>query len=196
MSPRNSQFSREEIIEAAFQLVRAGGWAGFSVNAIAKSIGSSTMPLYSQFGNVRELEDAVCLKAMELLKERMLVERTGDRWIDQGISYVRFAEEEKFLFRTLWDGRNVELSQKMGRDLNEFIAATLVDYPLFAGLDELELKMIRLTRMMFAQKLAYWQNVNSNYLKEKGIPDTDDYIRRTSMAIYDGFRLQFARDKK
>jgi len=191
MSPRNTQFSREEIIDAAFKLVREQGWAGFSVQAVGKAINSSTMPIYSQFANVRELEDAVCLKAMDLLKERMLVERTGDRWIDQGISYVRFAQEEKFLFRTLWDGRNVELSQKMGKDLNEFIAATLVDYPLFSGLDDLELKMIRLTRMMFAQKLAYWLNVNSNYLKEKGVPDTDDYIRRTSKAIYDGFRLQF-----
>ena len=191
MSPRNTQFSREEIIDAAFKLVREQGWAGFSVQAVGKAINSSTMPIYSQFANVRELEDAVCLKAMELLKERMLVERTGDRWIDQGISYVRFAQEEKFLFRSFWDGRNVELSQKMGKDLNEFIAATLVDYPLFSGLDDLELKMIRLTRMMFAQKLAYWLNVNSNYLKEKGIPDTDDYIRRTSKAIYDGFRLQF-----
>jgi AcrR family transcriptional regulator len=194
MSPRNTQFSREEIIDAAFKLVREQGWAGFSVQAVGKAINSSTMPIYSQFANVRELEDAVCLKAMELLKERMLVERTGDRWIDQGISYIRFAGEEKFLFRCLWDGRNIELSQKMGKELNEFIAATLVDYPLFSGLDDLELKMIRLTRMMFAQKLAYWLNVNSNYLAEKGIPDADDYIRRASMAIYDGFKLQFQKD--
>jgi len=191
MSPRNMQFGREEIIDAAFELVRKNGWTGFSVQAVGKAINSSTMPIYSQFANVRELEDAVCLKAMELLKERMLIERTGDRWIDQGISYVRFAEEERFLFRCLWDGRNIELCKKMGQALNEFIAGTLADYPLFTGLDELELKMIRLTRMMFAQKLAYWLNTNSNYLKEKGIPDTDDYIRRTSKAIYDGFRLQF-----
>ena len=192
MSPRNTQFSRDDIVAAAFQLVREQGWDGFSVQAVAKLINSSTMPIYSQFANVRELEDAVCLKAMELLKERMLVERTGDRWIDQGISYVRFAMEEKFLFRAFWDGRNVELSQTMGRDLNEFIAGTLVDYPLFAGMDPLELRMIRLTRMMFAQKLAYWLNVNPDYLKEKGVPDTDDYIKRSSKAIYDGFRLQFA----
>jgi hypothetical protein len=139
---------------------------------------------------VRELEDAVCLKAMELLKEQMLEERTGDRWIDQGISYVRFAEEEKYLFRCMWDGRNVELCKEMGKDLNDFISATLTDYPLFSGMDEQELKMIRLTRMMFAQKLAYWLNANSNYLAEKGIPDKDDYIRRASMAIYEGFRLQ------
>jgi AcrR family transcriptional regulator len=195
MSPRNSQFGKEEIVAAAFQLVREKGWDGFSVQAVGKAINSSTMPIYSQFSNARELEDAVCLRVLQLLKERMLAERTGDRWIDQGISYVRFALEEKFLFRVLWDGRNVELSKEMGKDLNEFITATLVGYPLFAGLDELELKMIRVTRMMFAQKLAYWLNVNPNYLREKGITDTDDYIRRASMAIYDGFRLQFAANK-
>ena len=191
---RNQQYGKNEIIEAAFELVRENGWNGFSVTAVAKSINSSTMPIYSQFSNVRELEDAVCLKAMELLKERMLEERTGDRWIDQGISYVRFAEEEKFLFRSLWDARNTELTQKMGKDLNDFIAATLVDYPLFKGLDELEVRMIRLTRMMLAQKLAYWLNVNNSYLQEKGIPDVDDYIRRATMAIYDGFRMQFRKN--
>lgn len=191
MSPRNTQFSKEEIIDAAFELVRVNGWNGFSVTAVAKVINSSTMPIYSQFANVRELEDAVCLKALELLKDRMLEDRTGDRWIDHGISYVRFAEEEKYLFRCMWDGRNVELCKEMGNDLNQFIAKTLVDYPLFAGLGELELNMIRFTRMMFAQRLAYWLNINSNYLVERGISDTDDYIRRATMAIYDGFKLQF-----
>ena len=191
MSPRNAQFSKEEIIDASFQLVREHGWEGFSVQAVAKAIGGSTMPVYSQFGNVRELEDAVCHKALKLLKECMLEERTGDKWIDQAISYIRFAEEEKFLFRCMWDGRNVELCKEMGKELNEFISGTLIDYPLFVGLDDIEVKMIRLTRMMFAQKLAYWLNANSNYLKEKGIPDKDDYIRRASRAIYDGFRLQF-----
>lgn len=190
MSPRNIQFGREEIIDAAFQLVREQGWSGFSVQAVAKAINASTMPIYSQFSNVRDLEDAVCLKSLELLKERLLEERTGDKWIDQGISYVRFAEEEKYLFRCMWDGRNVELCKKMGKELVDFISATLVDYPLFAGLNELELKMIRLSRMMFAQKLAYWLNANSNYLAEKGL-DTEDFIRRTSKAIYDGFMLQF-----
>ena len=113
--------------------------------------------------------------------------RTDPAWED------RIEEaEERFLFRCLWDGRNVELCKEMGKELNEFIADKLTGYPLFAGLDGNTLKMIRVTRMMFAQKLAYWLNVNSNYLREKGIEDIDDYIRRASMAIFDGFRLQFA----
>lgn len=190
MSPRNIQFSREEIVEAAFQLVREEGWPGFSVQAVAKAINGSTMPIYSQFANVRELEDAVCLKAMELLKERMLENLTGDQWIDQAILFVRFAEEERYLFRCLWDGRNPEFAKRLGKDLVEFISSALADYPLFAGLNQQEVWMIRLARMMFAQKLAFWLNNDNNYLKAQGI-ETEDFIRRTSMAIYEGFMLQF-----
>jgi AcrR family transcriptional regulator len=191
MSPRNMQFGREDIVDAAFDLVREKGWDGFSVQAVGKAINCSTMPIYSQFGNARELEDAVCRKAMELLKLRLMVESTGDKWIDQAISYVKFAMEEKYLYRSLWDGRNIELTRELGKDLNEFISSTLADYPLFAGLSDIELKMIRLSRMMFAQKLAHWLNSDSNYLADKGIPDLEDFIRRASKALYDGFRLQF-----
>lgn len=190
MSPRNAQFSREEIVDAAFELVREHGWAGFSVHAVAKAIGASTMPIYSQFNNVRDLEDAVCLKTLELLKVRMLEDLSGDKWIDQAINFVRFAMEEKFLFRCLWDGRNVELQRRLGSDLRDFISAELVDYPLFAGLNEQELKMIRLARMMFAQKLAFWLNNDSKYLEVQGL-GIEDFIRRTSMALYEGFQLQF-----
>lgn len=190
MSPRNTQFSREEIIDAAFKLVREQGWSGFSVQAVGKAINSSTMPIYSQFANVRELEDEVCVKSMELLKARLLVDRTGDVWIDQAVSYVNFALEEKHLFRCLGDGRNIELQNKLGMGLVKYIDDTLADYPLFAGLNEMEFKMIRLSRMMFAQRLAFWLNRDENFLKDKGI-DLEDFIRRTSKAIYDGFKLQF-----
>lgn len=191
MSPRNMQFNREDIIDAAFELVRKDGWSGFSVQAVAKAINASTMPIYSQFGNARELEDAVCVKAMELLKERLLVDRTGDRWIDQAISYVTFAVEEKHLFRCLGDGRNIKLQNSLGVALVQFIDDTLTDYPLFINLNKMEFKMIRLSRMMFAQRLAFWLNRDENFLKDKGI-ETEDFIRRASKAIYDGFIAQFS----
>lgn len=194
MSPRNSQFSREDIIEAAFQLVRVEGWAGFSVQAVGKAINSSTMPIYSQFANVRELEDEVCVRAMELLKSRLVESPSGDLWMDQAISYVNFALEEKFLFRILGDGRNIELQNKLGMGLVQYIDDSLVDYPLFAGLSEMEFKMIRVARMMFAQRLAFWLNRDPNFLKAKGL-ETEDFIRRSSKAIYDGFRLQFSNNE-
>ncbi|MBJ6723590.1 TetR/AcrR family transcriptional regulator [Geomesophilobacter sediminis] len=192
MSPRNTQFSRDDIIEAAFQLVREMGWEGFSVVAVAKSIGSSTMPVYSQFSNVRELEDEVCRKAMALMKEHLLVDRTGDRWIDQAVSYVNFAVEERHLFRCLGDGRNLDLQKELGMGLVEFLDQSLADYPLFAGLNDMEFRMIRMARMMFAQRLAHWLNNDIHFLNRSGL-ETEDFIRRSSRAIYDGFMLQFGK---
>lgn len=188
--PRNTQFSREEIIEAAFELVREHGWSGFSVQAVAKAVNSSSMPIYSHFTNVKELEDEVCEKAMNLLKSSLLMDRTGDLWMDQAISYVKFALEEKHLFRILSDGRNIELQNRLGLGLVQFIDDSLADHPLFAGLNEIEFKMIRLSRMMFAQRLAFWLNRDPTFLKAKGL-DVEEFIRRSSKAIYDGFLLQF-----
>jgi AcrR family transcriptional regulator len=190
MSPRNVQFNREDIVDAAFQIVKASGWAGFSVQAVGKAIKASTMPIYSHFSNSRELEDAVCLKALELLKERMPVERTGDLWIDLAINYVRFAVEEPFLYRCMWDGRNIELMRAMGKDLNVFVSDTLVDYPLFAGLSVLVRDMIKYSRTFFVQRLADWLNKDSNYMSEKGI-DVDTFIMMTSKALFEGYLLQF-----
>ena len=191
MSPRNTQFGKEEIAVAAFALVRAQGWQGFSVQAVAKAIGASTMPIYSHFANIRELEDVAVRKALELLKERMLEVRTGDRWIDHALNWVKFAKEEVHLHRIIWDGRNVELCVEIGEDISGFIAEDLAGYPLFEDLSGEELKMIVLSRRFFIQKLANWLNKDPDYLRRKGVEE-EDFIRRTSKALYDGFRLQFA----
>jgi AcrR family transcriptional regulator len=191
MSPRNAQFNPDDIIDAAFELVRANGWPGLSVQAVGKAINASTMPIYSRFANIRELEDAVCLKALELLKQRMLVVRTGDLWQDLALNYVRFAVEESHLYRCLWDGRNNELMRGMGKELNQFVSDTLRDYPLFAGLSTTQCDMIRYARSFFVQRLADWMNKDSNYLTDKGL-DADSFIMMTSKALFDGYLQQFA----
>jgi len=195
MCPRNTLFTKEEIIDAAFEMVRQHGWQGFSVQAVAKAIGSSTMPIYSHFQNACELEDAVVWKALQLLKQRMLKIRTGDKWIDHAINWVKFAQEEKHLHRIIWDGRNVAHCIKCGEEINRFIAAELTDYGLFADLTPEEAEMITLARRCFIQKLALWLNKDPDYLKNKGL-DTEDFIRRTSKALYDGFKLQFSSAKQ
>lgn len=194
MSPRNTQYSREEIIDAAFELARLQGWAGFSVPSVAKVIQSSTMPIYSKFANVRELEDAVVEKAFELLKERMLERVTGDVWIDQGITFLKFAVEEKHLYRCMWDGRNPELNRRLGIDLWVFIDRQLIGYPPFEGLDPYQYKMVRMSRSMLAQGLATALNMKRKIMEEFGMT-MEEYIRDSSFAILEGFKAQFTAAK-
>lgn len=193
MAARKAQFSREEIVETAFEMVRTDGWSGLSVPAVAKAINCSTMPIYSHFKNVRELEDAVYLKAMDYLLEFMSVKRSGDKWLDHALSYLKFASEEGPLFRCLFDGRNPELQSESLQRWRDATAEQLLDYPLFTGLSEEQVRMIRYSRFMLVHGIASgivngWQVENWEF-KEK-------FLRKASMALYNGLLMQFETDKQ
>ena len=55
--PRKTQFSAEDVILAAYELVREKGLAGLSAPAVANKMGCSTMPIYSHFKNMQVLTE-------------------------------------------------------------------------------------------------------------------------------------------
>lgn len=97
-----SVYSRKQIVEAAFELIREKGWSAVSTRAIAKKIGSSTMPIYSHTKSVEELEKDLRLKARALLKEFQQRSYTEHTLLNLAFGYVVFARDEKWLFRFLY----------------------------------------------------------------------------------------------
>jgi len=97
-----SVYSRDQIIETAFQLIREQGWSAFSVRAIAKKLGSSTMPVYSHMRSLEELENELCSKAQELMKEFQQRQYTEHVLLNLAFGYVVFARDEINLFRFLF----------------------------------------------------------------------------------------------
>lgn len=193
MAARKAQFNSEEIVETAFQMVRKNGWKGLSVPAVAKTINCSTMPIYSHFKNVRELEDAVYIKALSYLTEYMEKERTGDQWLDHAIGYIHFAAEENQLFRCLFDGRNPELQTKSLRVWAKGLGDQLIDYPLFEGLSEEQIHIIRSSRFMLIH--GYASGMNNGWFTLKSDEELEQYLEMTSKALYDGLRMKFEAEK-
>ncbi len=97
-----SVYSREQIMEAAFELVRENGWSAVSTRAIAKKIGSSTMPIYSHVNSVEELEIELQTKARNMLKTYQLRQYTEHALLNLAFGYVTFARDEKQLFRFIY----------------------------------------------------------------------------------------------
>lgn len=194
MAARKAQFSRAEIVETAFQMVRKNGWNGMTVPAVAKAINCSTMPIYSHFKNVGELEDAVYLKAIEFLGGCMSIEETGDKWLDHGIGYLRFAAEEPHLFRCLFDGRNPELQSASLKKWNQLMIEQLTDYPLFEGLNEEQIQTIRYARFMLIYGMA--SGINSGWHSKKTLEEQVHFLRKTTKALYDGLIAQFKAEKQ
>jgi AcrR family transcriptional regulator len=170
-------------------MVREGGWSNLSVPALAKRINSSTMPIYSHFKNVRELEDALYLKALDYLGHCMTIEETGDKWLDHGIGYLRFASEEAHLFRCLFDGRNPELQFASLQKWNHQMIGQLTDYPLFKDMDEEQVKTIRYARFMLIYGMA--SAINNGWHSEKSPEEMVKFLRKATKALYDGLKLQF-----
>jgi AcrR family transcriptional regulator len=95
-------FTREDIVEAAFRLVRKHGKKKLSAREIAKELKSSTMPIYSSVNSMKELEVEVRQKFTELFLQYATAAWTGDPQIDPSFGYIQFAKNEKQLFRIMF----------------------------------------------------------------------------------------------
>lgn len=97
-----SVYSKEQIVDAAFEIVRDGGWSAVSARAIAKRLGSSTMPIYSHTRSMDDLENALREKARQTLHDFQHRQYTEFPLLNVAFGYIAFARDERHLFRFLF----------------------------------------------------------------------------------------------
>lgn len=185
--PRKTQFSAEDVIVAAFELVREKGLEGLSAPAVAAKMRCSTMPIYSHFKNMQALEDEVVKKAWKLVMNYQAERYTGDVWIDQGIGYVRFARNENNLFKCMLNGHNLKLRNEMHRNQWQLLAEKLVDYDAFKGLDEGQRVRLRYSRAMLSHGVAMSPDTGLNKVIVENDNLLADFLRTVSQALLKGY---------
>lgn len=102
--PPQIKFTKEQIIDVAVSLVRREGAAALNARAIAKALGCSTRPLFRDFRSMGEIRQAVLLRANEVYNYYIADSKTRSQmhYKDSGLAYLRFAKEEKELFKLLF----------------------------------------------------------------------------------------------
>lgn len=151
---RKQQFNADNIVEAAFSIVRREGWGGLSARTISKELNSSTRPIYSYLDSMKTLEEEVVKKALDVFNEYLSIETTGDKWLDQAIGYVKFAVNEKMLFRCINDEKHVDLQRENTPELWESLRKDLTNYEPFKNLSEKQIDRIRVMRWFFIHGIA------------------------------------------
>lgn len=103
--PRNYKFTKEEIIKAAVGLVREKGFSSLTARSLSGALNSSSKPIFSVFNNMESLQNEVIKKADEIyntyLSEKMK-ESKYPPYKASGMAYIRFAKEERELFKLLF----------------------------------------------------------------------------------------------
>ncbi len=103
--PPKVKISKEDIIKTATELVRKNGEEAINARAIAAALNCSTQPIFSNFATMDELQDATVAAAYEIYLDFLKREVESGRYPRYkafGRGYIRFAEEEKELFKFLF----------------------------------------------------------------------------------------------
>lgn len=111
--PAIKKISKEEIIDAAVDVLRDDGAAAINARNVAKKLGCSTQPIYLSFQNMDDLKDAMTQRAIALHTQHVRdslhshedsssVYSQYSRYSTYGMGFVKFASEERHLFRWLY----------------------------------------------------------------------------------------------
>lgn len=101
--PPKAKYTGEQIIDAAYEMVRRYGEDMLSARNLAADLGTSTSPIFAAFDSIDEIAALVAARARDLYK----------RYLDEGLSqdipfkgaglkYIQFAKDEPELFKMLF----------------------------------------------------------------------------------------------
>ena len=182
--PPKVKITKEDIINTALELVRANGEQSVNARNIASALNCSTQPVFSNFATMDDLRLALLEKINSLCREFMKNEEEKGEFPSykaNGMAYIRFAKEEKELFKLLY------MRDRRGEDVPE---STHVDEEMErvvrnnTGLDEETATLFHLEMWAFVHGIAS--------MFATGFLDLDmDLVSRMLTDAYQGLRKQY-----
>ena len=103
--PPKVKTTRQDIIDTSISLIRKYGFDFLNARSLAKALNCSTQPIFSNFSSMEELEGEIIVSAYNLYLNYIKVEVESQKYPKYksfGMAYVRFAKEEKELFKLLF----------------------------------------------------------------------------------------------
>ncbi len=105
--PPNVKVTREMIIEAGIKILRQDGADSLNVRRIASELGCSTQPVMYSFPNVDMLKAELYRRIDIIHTEYIMQINSENPMLSIGLNYIRFAYEEKNLFRFLFQSNKI-----------------------------------------------------------------------------------------
>ena len=126
--PPYAKVSKEDILAAALFILKKHGADAINARALANRIGCSTQPIFSNFSNMEDLKyellNACAKRYRTYLKQELILERYPE-YKASGMAYIRFAKEEKELFKMLFmrdrSGEPLPNEWDMGENIEKIV---------------------------------------------------------------------------
>ena len=101
--PPYSKYSKDEIVNAALEIVRKDGFSALTARALGAKLGTSSRPIFTVFKSMCELHQAVIDDAKKIYNEYIEIGLSAEPpFKGVGTQYILFAIKEPKLFQLLF----------------------------------------------------------------------------------------------
>ena len=183
--PAVRKVSKEQIIDAAVDVLRDDGFSAINARSVAKKLGCSTQPIYFSFRNMDELKAALTERAIQMHTQRVrdsmrIHEGSDSRYSSYGMGFVKFAAEEKQLFRWLYlEG------EQLGPYQNDVLTSEVISVITEEfGCEEDVARRLHQDMVYFTYGLAILANTDHLHLTEAELREAFRREFRALIAIY------------
>ncbi len=186
--PPKAKFTKEEVLEVALNLVRGGGIEGLTARALAGALHTSACPIFTLFKGMDEVQIGVIAKANALYEGYLKADMEGGNYPPykaSGMAYIRFAKEEKELFKLLFmrdrRGERIEEDRESIRPLLRLIQQNL-------SVDEDTAYLFHLEMWVYVHGIATM--IATSYLEWEM-----EFVSRALTDMYNGLKFVYGGKK-
>lgn len=183
------KITQEMVVDAAFELARAGGMEQVLVKNIAERLGCSVQPIYSYCENMDGLKNAVAERAQQFVHAYAAAKiDQNDLFRSTGRAYIQIAKEEPHLHKifTFKERNNISsLDDLYCSEANPQMAQIIADS---LGISTEKAKQLHLNMLIYTLGISTIFSVTT-----PGIPAEEIYAQQES--AYYAF-LKYAMEEK
>ena len=182
--PPKIKITEDEVIQAALNIVRQQGTGALNARNVALALGCSTQPVFSNFATMMELRLAVVAEADKICNKYIDREiQTGEfpAYKASGMAYIRFAKEEKELFKLLYMRNRTNESDDTQPGVSDQMSKIVQEH---TGLDGIQAELFHLEMWAFVHGVAS--------MFATGFLDLDrELVSKMLTDAYQGLRKQY-----
>ena len=181
--PPKCRFTREEIIQAALDLTAEKGVGALTARGLAQRLGSSAKPIFGLFANMEEVQQEVVKAANLRYQEYLRQDMSAGRYPPykaSGMAYIRFAREQKELFKLLFMRDRTHEEKAAGDELEALL-----------GLIQKNMGLSRDDAYRFHLKMWIYVHGIATMIATAYLEWDMDFISAALTDAYQGLRLRF-----
>lgn len=179
--PPKATVSRQQVLDAALELVRREGLEAMTARKVAGELECSTQPVYRAYRSMGELEDDVLGQAERVALEYLIPQPGVDRpFLQVGLGSLRFAQEEPHLYRIVTRMGTVLRDLQAGKAPPDFVLEQMRADPVLGQLSDEQLIRIHALMWFFSQGLVTLLDSESD---EDPMQAAEEYLTLAGRAV-------------